>query len=138
MNTRSLILDAKNELIIPSTGNRLTFDNDIDGDEQRTISSYEQVQDAMANNYGMSPLLVRRSLGEVGSNAAYLLTPGIAKNPFRDFTWQRRSVENVNNRIESDSKSVDEVDIEIYYRLKALAAAGEIALGRQVGHKLNA
>jgi hypothetical protein len=130
METKSLIIDARNSLILPIAPDRLTFDNVIDLDESEKTgkSEYELVEAAFARNYDMSPLLTRRYLGDVGIASAYILTPGVAKSPIRNFSWRRREIDQVTKTVLETPAELDSNDVEIYHRFLTLQQNGEFRL----------
>lgn len=123
MNTRSIILDARNEFIVPTVRNRITFDNEIVDD---TDFNSRLITEAMKANYHMYPLLTRRALGNTGLSSAYLLTPGIAKNPARTLNWRRSTFDAIKMQVASGA--IDEEDAEVFQRTLARSEAGEFKL----------
>ena len=123
MNTRSIVLDARNEFIVPTVRNRLTFDNQIDDEVDFEPGL---ITEAMKDNYHMYPLLTRRALGSTGLSNAFLLTPGIAKNPARTLNWRRSTFDAI--KIQVSNGVIDEEDNEIFQRTVARFEAGEIKL----------
>lgn len=137
IETRALILDSKHELISPNTHDALTFVNHIDIDqvEQTGKSMHELVETGLKDSYDIWPVLTRRALGSIGTTRAYLITPGLGKNPERNFTWRRHQPESVSRYIADGHSSYDETDVEIFRRFVDLGARGElgpIALGNLV------
>lgn len=139
-NTRSLIIDSKNNFILPSVSDRITFDNKVDVVHDPTIQmkEYEMVQEAFKDNHGMHPLLARRHLGHHGTSAAYLLTPGVGKNPEPSENWHFARIENVTDHIHTHADSLDPFDLSIYTHFLTLKTKGEFGpfpLDRRFGER---
>jgi hypothetical protein len=118
MNTRSLILNTRNEFVIPNKPpkNRITFDTEIEGD----IPHHSEVEKALQEEYGLWPLHTRRALGGVMCSSAFILTPPLGKNVARNFIWRSASL----NTLESEMTGghLDDEDSRILKRTIELSS----------------
>lgn len=127
IQARSLIIDGRNELIVPTKHERLTFSSNVDPTQETDERSlHDIVEKSLMDDYDMPSLVTRRYLGEVGVTRAFILTPWQGKTLNRTFAWQRRTIDSITDQVIRRPDNIDPVDVDIYTLFLDFKSRGEL------------